>query len=172
MKENIALIGFMGSGKTTVGRVLSKQLEMKFVDLDKLVAAREKKTIPEIFEEKGEEYFRRLEREIVAEESRDNNTVISTGGGIIIDNENIKNLKKSSFVVYLDCEIDCIYERIKHSKTRPLILNAENVYEKINELYERRKMLYTISADYTVKIDKNSNLYDTVEMIKNAYIHS
>lgn len=172
MKENIALIGFMGSGKTTIGRILAKHLEMKFIDLDKLIAAREKKTIPEIFEEKGEEYFRKLERDIAEEESKDNNVVISTGGGIIIDNENIKNLKKSSFVVYLDCELDCIYERIKNSKTRPLILNNEDVYTRIKELYERRQMLYRISADFTVKINKLSNIYDTVETIKEAYIKS
>ena len=172
MKENIALIGFMGSGKTTIGRILAKHLEMKFIDLDKLIAAREKKTIPEIFEEKGEEYFRKLEREVAEEESRDNNVVISTGGGIIIDNENIKNLKKSSFVVYLDCELECVYERIKNSKTRPLILNSEDVYIRIRELYEKRQMLYRISADFIVKIDKSSNMYDTVETIKEAYIKS
>ena len=84
---------------------------MKFIDIDKLIAAREKKTIPEIFSEKGEQYFRKLEREIVLEESLNNNIVIATGGGVIIDNENIKNLKETSFIVYLDCTIECIYEK-------------------------------------------------------------
>lgn len=170
MKDNIALIGFMGSGKSTIGRVLAKFLDMKFVDIDRLIAAREKKTIPEIFTEKGEAYFRKLERDIVYEESLENNIVIATGGGVIIDNENIKALRETSYVVYLDCTIDCIYDRVKNSKTRPL-LNVENMYDKIKDLHSKREILYKISADYTVKIDKSSNMYDTAEKIKQAYIY-
>lgn len=170
MKDNIALIGFMGSGKSTIGRVLAKYLDMKFIDIDKLISAREKKSIPEIFAEKGESYFRKLEREIVYEESLDNNIVIATGGGVIIDNENIKTLRETSYIVYLDCTIDCIYERVKNSKSRPL-LNVENMYEKIKDLHSKREILYKISADFIVKIDKTSNMYDTAEKIKQAYIY-
>ena len=161
MKDNIALIGFMGSGKSTIGRILAKYMDMKFIDIDKMIAAREKKSIPEIFSEKGEQYFRKLERDIV----------IATGGGVIIDNENIKNLKETSFVVYLDCTIECIYERVKNSKTRPL-LNVENMFEKIQELHQKRELLYKISSDFIIKIDSNSNMYDTAEKIKKAYIES
>ncbi|WP_320046719.1 shikimate kinase [uncultured Ilyobacter sp.] len=171
MKDNIALIGFMGSGKTTVGRQLAKALEMKFVDIDKLIAAKESKNISEIFSEKGEGYFRRLEKQIVVEESKDNNVIISTGGGVIIDNDNIKNLRKTSFVVFLDCEIECIYNRVKRRKNRPL-LNVENMYETIQELYEMRKVLYKISSDFRVEIDSDTNIYDTVDKIKEAYINS
>lgn len=170
MKDNIALIGFMGSGKSTIGRVLAKYLDMKFIDIDKLISAREKKSIPEIFAEKGESYFRKLEREIVYEESLDNNIVIATGGGVIIDNENIKTLRETSYIVYLDCTIDCIYERVKNSKSRPL-LNVENMYEKIKDLHSKREILYKISADFIVKIDRTSNMYDTAEKIKQAYIY-
>lgn len=170
MKDNIALIGFMGSGKSTIGRVLAKYLDMKFIDIDKLISAREKKSIPEIFAEKGESYFRKLEREIVYEESLDNNIVIATGGGVIIDNENIKTLRETSYIVYLDCTIDCIYERVKNSKSRPL-LDVENMYEKIKDLHSKREILYKISADFIVKIDKTSNMYDTAEKIKQAYIY-
>lgn len=171
MKDNIALIGFMGSGKTTIGKILAKYLDMKFIDIDKMISAREKKSIPEIFEEKGEQYFRKLEREIVLEESLNNNIVIATGGGVIIDNENIKNLKETSFIVYLDCTIECIYERVKNSKNRPL-LNVENMFETIQELHKKRELLYKISCDISIKIDENSNMYDTAEEIKNAYILS
>ncbi|MDO4589538.1 MAG: shikimate kinase, partial [Fusobacterium sp.] len=152
------------------GRVLAKYLDMKFIDIDKLISAREKKSIPEIFAEKGESYFRKLEREIVYEESLDNNIVIATGGGVIIDNENIKTLRETSYIVYLDCTIDCIYERVKNSKSRPL-LNVENMYEKIKDLHSKREILYKISADFIVKIDKTSNMYDTAEKIKQAYIY-
>ncbi|MBC2856648.1 MAG: shikimate kinase [Cetobacterium sp.] len=172
MKDNIALIGFMGSGKTTVGRILAKYLDMKFIDIDKAIAMCEKKSIPEIFEEKGESYFRKMENQIIEEECRNNNIVIATGGGVIIDNENIKNLKKTSYVVYLDCDIDSIYERVKNSKHRPLLNNTENMYEKIKELYEKRKLLYKISCDYSISINKKTNVYDTVEAIKDAYILS
>ncbi|MCJ8342506.1 MAG: shikimate kinase [Cetobacterium sp.] len=171
MKDNIALIGFMGSGKTTVGKILARYLDMKFIDIDRAICAREKKTIPEIFEEKGEDYFRRLERLIIEEESSENNIVIATGGGVIIDNENIKNLKKTSYVVYLDCDVETIYQRVKRNKNRPL-LNVENMYEKIEELYNKRRTLYSISSDLTIAINKNTNIYDTVENIKNAYILS
>ncbi len=171
MKDNVALIGFMGSGKTTVGRQLARALEMKFVDIDKLIVDVEGKGIPEIFSEKGEEYFRKLEKQIVIDESKDNNVIISTGGGVIIDNDNIKNLRKTSFVVFLDCEVDCIYTRVKRRKNRPL-LDVENMYETIQELYEKRKILYKISSDFRVEINSETNIYDTVDIIKEAYINS
>ncbi|WP_418965555.1 shikimate kinase [Cetobacterium sp.] len=172
MKANIALIGFMGSGKTTIGRILAKSLDMKFIDIDRCISIREKKTIPEIFEEHGEKYFRDLERSIIEEESRDNNIVISTGGGAIIDNVNIKNLKSTSFVVYLDCDVNTIYERVRKSKTRPLLNNSEDILQTIQDLYEKRQTLYKISSDFSIKIDLNTNIYDSVEKIKNAYILS
>lgn len=172
MKDNIALIGFMGSGKTTVGRALSKLMDMKFVDIDKVISAREKKSINEIFEEKGQIYFRDLEREIIAQESLKNNCVISTGGGSILDNENIKRLRETSFVVYLDCTIECLYQRLKNSTTRPILNTAEDRRKIIEELYEKRRFLYEISADYTVKIDEKTNIFDTANLIKEAYITS
>ncbi len=171
MKDNIALIGFMGSGKTTIGRLLAKALDMKYIDIDKEIVRIEKRTIAEIFEQDGENYFRDLERKIIARESVENNIVISTGGGVIIDNNNIKSLRETSFVVYLNCDIDCIYERVKNRKHRPL-LNVENVYERITELYDKRKFLYKISCDFSVEIDKDTNMYDTVDKIKEKYILS
>ncbi|MGL5049041.1 MAG: shikimate kinase [Fusobacteriaceae bacterium] len=172
MKDNIALIGFMGSGKTTIGRQLAKALEMKFIDIDKMISMKEKKTIPEIFQEKGELYFRTLEREIIEEESRENNIVIATGGGAIVDNENIKNLKKSSYVVYLDTSLECIYERVKNGKNRPLLNDVENLFSTIEELYSKRAWLYEISSNFKIKIEIDSNIYDTVNTIKETYIQS
>lgn len=171
MKDNIALIGFMGSGKTTIGRLLAKALDMKYIDIDKEAMRIENRTINEIFEQEGESYFRDLERRIIAKESAENNIVISTGGGAIIDNNNIKSLRETSFVVYLNCDVNCIYERVKNKTHRPL-LNVENMYDKIIELYEKREFLYKISCDYSVDINSETNMYDTVDKIKEKYILS
>ncbi|MGL4687123.1 MAG: shikimate kinase [Fusobacteriaceae bacterium] len=172
MKENIALIGLMGSGKTTIGRQLAKVLEMRFIDTDKMISMCEKKTVTEIFQKHGERYFRDLERKIIAEESRENNIIISTGGGAIVDNENIKNLKKTSFVVYLDSSLECIHERVKNGKNRPLLNDVVDLFATIKDLHEKRDWLYRISSDYILKIDINSDIYDTVNVIKEAYINS
>lgn len=172
MKPNIALIGFMGSGKTTVGKILAKSLDMKFLDVDRTISINQKKTIPEIFEIYGETYFRDLERQIIKEESKDNNVVISTGGGSIIDNVNIKNLRETSFVVFLDCDIQTILERVQRNKNRPLINNSDNLVETVTELYNKRQTLYKISSDFSINIDSNTNIYDSIEKIKEAYILS
>ena len=100
MKDNITLIGFMGSGKTTIGKAWAKLMEMKFVDIDKVIEAHEKKSVAKIFEEKGQIYFRDLEREVISQEALRNNCVIATGGGSILDNENVKRLKETSFIVF------------------------------------------------------------------------
>lgn len=171
MKENIALIGFMGSGKTTIGRLLAKALDMDYIDIDKEIIKIENRPITEIFATDGENYFRDLQRKIIAKESTRSNTVIATGGDSIIDNHNIKSLKETSFVVYLNCSVDCIYERVKNKTHRPL-LNVENMYETIVELYDKRKILYQISCDFSVDIDTNTNMYDTVDKIKTKYMLS
>jgi shikimate kinase len=172
MKENIALIGLMGSGKTTIGRELAKALEMKFIDIDSIITTRENRNIVDIFNDEGEEYFRKLERTIIDEESKKNNIVISTGGGVIIDNSNIKNLRKTSYVIYLDSSLECIYERVKNGKKRPLLNDIDDLYKKIEELYEQRNWLYKISCDFTVEIVLESSIQDTVDIIKKAYIKS
>ncbi len=172
MKENIALIGLMGSGKTTIGRELAKALEMKFIDIDSIITTRENRNIVDIFNDEGEEYFRKLERTIIDEESKKNNIVISTGGGVIIDNNNIKNLRKTSYVIYLDSSLECIYERVKNGKKRPLLNDIDDLYKKIEELYEQRNWLYKISCDFTVEIVLESSIQDTVDIIKKAYIKS
>ena len=172
MKDNIALIGFMGSGKTTVGKALAKLMDMKFVDIDKVIEAHEKKSIADIFKEKGQNYFRDLEREIILQESAKNNCVIATGGGSILDNENVKRLKETSYIVYLNPNLDCLYLRLKNSNTRPILNEAEDRKKIIEDLLERREFLYRISADYIVDINAKTSVYETASKIKEAYILS
>ena len=172
MKDNIALIGFMGSGKTTVGKFLAKTMDMKFVDIYKVIEANEKKSINDIFHEKGQNYFRDLEREVILQESLKNDCVIATGGGSILDNENIKRLKETSFIVFLNATIECLYLRLKDNTTRPILNDAEDKRKLIEELLEKRKFLYQISADYIIDINEYTNIYETVDKIKEAYIIS
>lgn len=172
MKDNIALIGFMGSGKTTIGKLLAKTMEMKFVDIDKIIEATEKKSINDIFKEKGQIYFRDLEREIILQESSRNNCVIATGGGSILDNENVKSLQETSFIVFLDASIECLYLRLKDNTTRPILNDAEDKKQLIEDLLEKRKFLYQISANFIIHIDENTSIYETVDKIKESYINS
>ena len=172
MKDNIALIGFMGSGKTTVGKFLAKTMDMKFVDIDKVIEAHEKKSMNDSFHEKGQNYFRDLEREVILQESLKNDCVIATGGGSILDNENIKRLKETSFIVFLNATIECLYLRLKDNTTRPILNDAEDKRKLIEELLEKRKFLYQISADYIIDINEYTNIYETVDKIKEAYIIS
>ena len=172
MKDNIALIGFMGSGKTTVGKLLAKTMDMKFVDIDKVIESQEKKSINDIFQKKGQIYFRDLEREVISQESLKNNCVIATGGGSILDNENIKRLKETSFIVFLNANIECLYRWLKDNTTRPILNDVEDKKKVIEELLEKRKFLYQISADYIIDINEKTNIYETVDKIKEVYIVS
>jgi len=170
MRQNLILIGFMGSGKSTVGKKLSKTLEMNFVDTDHYIEKKEKMKIKDIFEQKGEKYFREIESKYIREISKMNHTVISTGGGVVASEENMKFLKKNGFVIYLDCTVECIYERVSRRNTRPLLNNVKDLRKRIIELLEPRKINYEKHMDARVYIDSKTNLHDTVELIKKLYI--
>lgn len=164
-KDNIVLIGFMGSGKTTVGRELAKHLGMNFVDTDAYIEEYAGKSISDIFAENGEEAFRKLETQVL-ENLRDNaaNTVFSTGGGMPLRKENARLLKEIGNVYYLTAAAPVIYERIKDNTDRPL-LQGDNPFGRICELMKQRKPLYEAASD--VWIDTNSNdLEEVIEAIK------
>jgi len=170
MKQNLILIGFMGSGKSTVGRELAKVLEMTFVDTDHYIENKEKMKIKEIFALKGEKYFREIEAKYVREISKMNNTVISTGGGVVASDTNIMLLKRSGFVIYLDCTVECIYMRVSRRNTRPLLNDAEDLHSRIVELLSERVGNYKKYMDDKVDIDLKTNIWDTVDKIKSMYI--
>lgn len=139
--KNIVLIGFMGTGKTSVGRVLARRLRRRWVDLDRRVETKEKKRIFEIFEQRGEVYFRKLEKDAVEEVARLKRTVITTGGGVVMDTENMDRLEHNGVVVLLEASPVTIYSRVSRSKHRPL-LHGEDPMGHIIKLLEQRKPLY------------------------------
>ncbi|BDU50432.1 shikimate kinase [Haliovirga abyssi] len=167
MKKNIVLIGYMGTGKSTIGKILSKELKMEFIDTDLLIEKNIKMSIKDIFENFGEKYFRDLESKIAKEVSKLNNKIISTGGGIVLRDENINNLKKTGMVVLLKANADTIYERVSKNSDRPL-LNVENPKEKINKMLIERKLNYERFKDIEIETD-NKTVNEIFEIIKENY---
>jgi shikimate kinase len=139
--KNIVLVGFMGTGKTTIAGALSKKLKMTYVSTDKLIEDKEKTSIREIFSKKGEKYFRKIEKDAVKEASLMKNVVIDAGGGAVIDPENVENLKQNGRVICLWAEAGVILERTRSYAHRPL-LNVENPLNEIKELLARRQPFY------------------------------
>lgn len=148
MDKNIALVGFMGSGKTVVARLLAKKFHRKLVSTDQIIVQKEHRPITEIFSVKGESYFRSLEREVVAQLIQEGSLIIDCGGGIVLQEENITNLKKNGTIVYLKATVDVLHARTKKDAHRPL-LNVDDPKAKIKELLVKREPFYT-KADFTV----------------------
>ncbi len=148
MDKNIVLIGFMGSGKTMIAHELGRRLKVKVVSTDDLAEAREGRSVLQIFETKGEAYFRDLEAGIVREIARGRGQVIDCGGGVVLCKENLPNLKANGIVFYLQAAPEVIYERVKHETHRPL-LKSPDPLGCIKTLYQQRLPLYNL-ADYTI----------------------
>lgn len=148
--NNVVLIGFMGSGKSTVGKKLAETLEIEWLDMDTEIEEREGQLITEIFSEKGEAYFRALETQYIKELIQAEKKVISTGGGVVLNDENIEILKKIGMVIFLHADSEQIMEHLNEDNTRPL-LQGENVKEKVKTLLEQRDPLYLSSADIIIQ---------------------
>jgi shikimate kinase len=152
--HNIALIGFMGTGKTTVGRLVAEQLKFELLDTDFLIEQRTGKKITEIFAQNGEPAFRELEAQLINELATRINTVISTGGGLPTHPANLDNLKKHSLVICLWATPEGIYERVREQTHRPL-LNDPNPLGKIRTLLSAREKFYK-QADVLINSDLRS----------------
>lgn len=156
----IVLIGFMGTGKTTIGQYMAKSNHLSFVDLDHYIVQQEKLTIPEIFNSIGEAGFRQLEAKYL-QECLSRYDIISTGGGIIEGEASYQTLKNVSNVIWLDCDINILYERIKNDHNRP---NASNkTLSSLNDLYLSRVSRYNEIAFIKVASDMTlSELQTTI----------
>lgn len=152
MEQNIFLIGFMGVGKSTVAGQLEKTLKMERIEMDALIEKQSGMAISEIFEKHGEDYFRRLESELLIDLQKKKRQIVSCGGGIVLRAENAEYMKKSGRVIWLTASPETIFERVKDSTERPILNNNMNV-EFIESLYEKRKEKYQEAADITVKTD-------------------
>ncbi len=149
MNGNIILCGFMGSGKSTVGALLSKKLGMSFIDLDSYIEKKEDMTVSQIFEAYGEPYFRQSEREAARELSEKNGLIIAAGGGTLVDKQNADTFKRNGRIILLDLPVEIIAERLKGDNTRPL-LQREDKEKAMRELYNKRMPLYKEAADIIV----------------------
>ena len=150
--RNIVLIGFMGTGKTTIATQLANKLGMRYVSTDSLIEKRENRTINEIFTKEGEDYFRNIESDVIREVSSQEGLVIDTGGGVVMREENLANLKSTGIVICLTADEEAIMARTKKYKHRPL-LNVEDPKLKIRSLLTKRAPLYA-KCDHSIDTGK------------------
>ena len=153
--NNIVLCGFMGAGKTVVGRELAKIMGCRFIDTDEMIEKKQGIAVKAIFAAHGEEYFRDLEHEVCLEISEMKNCVVSTGGGALTYERNVDAIKKNGAkIVFLDASFETICERIGNSASRPLF----NDIEQAKKLYDERHEKYSACADYTVDGDMSARM--------------
>ena len=148
---NVVLVGMMASGKSSIGKVLSKTMNIPFLDIDKEIEFHEKRSIKSIFENSGEGYFRKLESKIIIENLKEKkSTVIALGGGAFLNAAVRKNVNEKSISVWLDVNIESIITRVKKNQNRPLVEKKSD--EEINKIYEKRLKYYEMSK---IHIDCN-----------------
>jgi shikimate kinase len=140
--NNLVLVGFMGSGKTDAGKIAAKRLGMTFVDMDAVIETRTGQSIAQIFESKGEPFFRAQERALVRELAENSGQVIAAGGGIVLDAGNVRDFERTSVVVCCWVDAGVAYERTKHTKHRPLLEADADRRARIETLLRERESLY------------------------------
>lgn len=162
--NNIILIGFMGSGKSTVARSLAKELDKKVIDMDFEIEREEGRSIVDIFAEEGEGYFRALETNYLERLKGKNNKIIATGGGIVMKGKNVQLLHHIGTVVFLQADVTHIYNNVKNNTTRPL-LQVDNVEEEIRRKLEEREPYYLKAANVIIQTSGKSIQEITNEIV-------
>ena len=159
LKKNLVFVGMMGSGKSSIGNLVSKKLELSFVDIDNLIVGVTGMTISEIFEKRGEDYFRNLEQKVTLKALKNIKNVISLGGGSFINNEIRKEILDNHFSFWLNWDESILLKRIKDSKKRPLAFKSTD--QEIKQLIKKRSKIYSKSQ---FKI--NCNKLTKTEIVK------
>jgi shikimate kinase len=156
--RNIGLIGFMGTGKTTIGKALADVTQKEFFDTDTIVERMTGKTIPEIFLKEGEESFRDIESRVVLQVCENVSSVISFGGGVILSTANIEAIRRSCIVVLLEAKVDTILQRTSSNNRRPLLRSEDDddVENQIRFLLNSRRDAYESSMDFSIETDELS----------------
>ncbi|MFC2034082.1 shikimate kinase [Chloroflexota bacterium] len=155
MRGNIALIGFMGTGKTAVGEVLAEKLGMKFIEQDLLIEKQAGKSISKIFQEDGEIAFREIEIEVTKKIAREKKIVIACGGGVVLNQINIDRLKENAMIIYLKASPEIILDRVTNDKVQRPLLEVANPAQTISELIKFREPFYKRAACITINTSKS-----------------
>jgi len=150
--NNISLIGFMASGKSTVGKLVAEKLGMLLVDIDRIIEIKQGMTVAEIFNNFGEIFFREIESEVIGKIYNNKNCVFACGGGVVERGDNIRTIRNNSWVVYLKVSPPKVMERINGSNVRPL-LQVQAKQQKIEQLLEQRKQAYAQSSHLALDTD-------------------
>ena len=169
--DNLVLVGFSCSSKTTLGRILARRLHLRFVDTDRYIEEMTGRTIPDIFREDGEAAFRALEREAIARICSEQNQVVSTGGGAFVDPANRDRLRMGNLVVHLQVRPETVVDRLRNSKSgrpRPL-LDAPDPLARVMELMAARKEAYS-AAHVTIGVDGRSR-YELVGELRRRWLN-
>jgi len=166
MKKNLILLGMMAVGKTTLGKIVAKTQELEFIDIDANIEKKNSMSINEIFNKKGEKFFRTEEEKEVLNSLKKKNCVIALGGGAFVNEIIRANILKNAISVWLDVDIDILNKRVKWSQKRPL-LKEENDKKILEKLYEKRKKFYK-QANYKI-VCNELNKQDVVKKIVNLY---
>lgn len=154
MKKNLVLLGMMAVGKTTLGKIVAKKQELKFIDIDASIEKKNSMTIKEIFKKKGEKFFRMEEENEILKSLEKNNCVIALGGGAFMNKTVRENILKNAISIWLNIDIKTLNQRVKWNQKRPL-LKEENNQKKITKLYAERKNIYKL-ANHQIACDKLS----------------
>ena len=152
ISRSIFLIGFMGAGKSTIARALQRELGFPLIEMDERIVKEQGMSINDIFAQYGEDHFRDIESQLIVDIGKEEPSIVSCGGGVVVRPQNMQSMKEIGRIVFLKATPETIYERVKNSTDRP-ILNGHMNVEYIAELMEKRRALYEAAADITIQTD-------------------